>query len=75
MTCKDKELVSTYEKHYKALRPMGYKLGYRDYINNILNNVCAVDMETATKNNLPLNFYKHCHKYIQKLNWKLSKGE
>jgi hypothetical protein len=29
-----------------------YKSGYRAYINTILNNGCAVDMETATKNHL-----------------------
>jgi hypothetical protein len=40
-----------------------------------LNNGCAVDMETATKNHLSLNFYKRCSKYIQKLHPKLSKGE
>jgi acetoin utilization deacetylase AcuC-like enzyme len=75
MLCKDKEWVSTFEEHYKTLQPMGYKRGYRDYINIILNNGCAVDMETATKHHLSLNFYKWCSKYIQKLHPKLSKGE
>jgi hypothetical protein len=32
MLCRDKELVSTSEEHYKVLQPMGYKLEYRDYI-------------------------------------------
>jgi hypothetical protein len=54
---------------------MDYKPRYRDYINTILNNGCAVDMETATKNHLSLNFYKRCSKYIRKLNPELSKGE
>jgi hypothetical protein len=54
---------------------MGYKPGYRDYINTILGNGCAVDMATATKNHLSLNFYKWCSKYIQKLHPELSKGE
>ncbi len=59
MACKDEELVTTFENHYKTLRHMGYKLGYRDYINN----------------HLSLNFYKQCSKYIQKLHPELSKGE
>ena len=75
MACKDEELVTTFENHYKTLRPMGYKPGYRDYINTILNNGCAVDMATATKNHLSLNFYKRCSKYIQKLHPGFSKGE
>jgi hypothetical protein len=75
MQCKDKELVTTFENHYKTLQPMGYKPGYRDCINTILGNGCAVDMETATKNHLSLNFFKWCSKYIQKLHPKLSKGE
>jgi hypothetical protein len=75
MPCKDEELVTTFENHYKTLRPMDYKPGYRDYINTILNNGCAVDMETATKNHLSLSFYKWCSKYIQKLHPELSKGE
>jgi hypothetical protein len=75
MDCKDEELVSTFEKHYKNLRPTGYQPGYRDYIAGIIRNGCAVDMETATKNHLTLNFYKWCSKYIQKLYPKLSKGE
>jgi hypothetical protein len=75
MSCKDKALVSTFEEHYKTLQPIGYKPGYRDYIKTILGNGCAVNMETATKNHLSLNFYKQCSKYIQKLHPKLSKGE
>jgi hypothetical protein len=75
MDCKDEELVATFEKHYKDLRPTGYQPRYRDYINGIIGNGCAVDMETATKNHLTLNFYKQCSKYIQKLYPKLSKGE
>jgi hypothetical protein len=75
MDCKDEELVTTFEKHYKDLRPTGYQPGYRDYIAGIIRNGCAVDMETATKNHLTLNFYKRCSKYIQKLYPKLSKGE
>jgi hypothetical protein len=75
MDCKDEELVTTFEEHYKDLRPTGYQPGYRDYINGIIGNGCAVDMETATKNYLTLNFYKQCSKYIQKLYPKLSKGE
>jgi vacuolar-type H+-ATPase subunit C/Vma6 len=75
MPCKDKELVSTYEEHYKVLRPMGYKTGYRDYINTILNNGCAVDMETANKKHFSLRFYKQYFKYIMKLHPKLSKRE
>jgi hypothetical protein len=54
---------------------MRYKPGYRDYINTILNNGCAVEMETTTKNHLSLNFYKWCIKFILKLHPKLSKGE
>jgi hypothetical protein len=54
---------------------MGYKPSYRDYINTILRNGCAVDMETVTKNQLSLKFYKQCFKCIQKLHPKLSKGE
>ena len=57
------------------LRPTGYQPGYRDYMNGIIGNGCAVDMETATKNHLILNFYKRCSKYIQKLYPKLSKGD
>ncbi len=38
---------------------MGYQPRYRDYICDILGNVYAVDMETATKNHLTLIFYKH----------------
>jgi hypothetical protein len=68
-------LVATFEKHYKDLRPTGYQPGYRDYMNGIIGNGCAVDMETATKNHLTLNFYKWCSKYIQKIYPKLSKGE
>ena len=75
MDCKDEELVTTFEKHYKDLRPTGYQPGYRDYIAGIIGNGCALDMETATKNHLTLNFYKRCSKYIQKLYPKLSKGE
>jgi hypothetical protein len=71
MPCKYKGLVSTYE----ALCPMGYKPGYRDYINTILGNGCEVIMETATKNHLSLNFYKQRFKYIQNLRPKLSKGK
>jgi hypothetical protein len=73
MLCTHKELVTNFEEH-KALWPIGYQLGYRDYINTILNNDCAVDMETATKNHLCLNYYKWCSKYIQKLHPKSSKG-
>jgi hypothetical protein len=43
-------------------------------MNGIIGNGCTVDMETATKNHLTLNFYKW-FKYIQKLYPKLSKGE
>ena len=75
MDCKDEELVTTFEEHYKDLRPAGYQPGYRDYMQGIIRNGCAVDMETATKNHLTLNFYKRCSKYIQKLYPKLSKGE
>jgi hypothetical protein len=75
MDCKDEELVATFEKHYKDLRPTGYQPGYRDYMNSIIRNGCAVDMKTATKNHLTLNFYKRCSKYIQKLYPNLSKGE
>jgi hypothetical protein len=75
MDCKDEELVTTFEKHYKDLRHTDYQPGYRDYMNGIIGNGCAVDMETATKNHLTLNFYKRCSKYIQKLYPKLSKGE
>jgi hypothetical protein len=75
MDCKDEELVTTFEKHYKDLIPTGYKTGYRDYMNSIIGNGCTVDMETATKNHLTLSFYKRCSKYIQKLYPKLSKGE
>jgi hypothetical protein len=75
MDCKDEELVATFEKHYKNLRPTGYQPGFRDYMNGIIGNGCAVDMETATKNHLTLNSYKRCSKYIQKLYPELSKGE
>jgi hypothetical protein len=75
MDCKDEELVITFEEHYKDLRPAGYQPGYRDYMQGIIRNGCAVDMETATKNHLTLNFYKQCSKSIQKLYPKLSKGE
>jgi hypothetical protein len=75
MDCKDEELVATFEKHYKDLRPTGYQPGYRDYMNGIIGNGCAVDMETATMNHLTLNFCKWCSKYIQKLYPNLSKGE
>jgi hypothetical protein len=75
MDCKDEELVTTFAKHYKDLRPTGYQSGYRDYIAFIIGNGCAVDMEMATKNHFTLNFYKRCSKYIQKLYPKLSKGE
>jgi len=61
--------------HYKDLRPSGYQPGYKDYMQGIIGNGCAVDMEMATKNHLTLNFYKQCSKYIQKLYPKLSKGE
>jgi len=75
MDCKDEELVTAFEKHYKVLRLTGYQPGYRDYMNGIIGTGCTVDMETATKNHLTLNFYKQCSKYIQKLYPKLSKGE
>jgi hypothetical protein len=75
MDCKDEEMVTTFEEHYKDLRPTGYHPGYRGYMNGIIGNDCALDMETATKNHLTLNFYKGCSKYIQKLYPKLSKGE
>ena len=39
MQCKDEDLVTTFENHYKTLRPMNYKPGYRDYINTILGTV------------------------------------
>jgi hypothetical protein len=54
--CKDEELVTTFEEHNKDLRPTGYQPGYWDYMNGIVGNGCAVDMETATKNHLTLNF-------------------
>jgi len=60
MDCKDEELVTTFEKPYKDLRPAGYQPGYRDYIAGIIRNGCVLDMETATKNHLTLNFYKRC---------------
>jgi hypothetical protein len=75
MSCKDKELITTFEEHYNALWPTGYKPGYWVYTNTILGNGCAVDMDTATKNHLTLDIYKTCFKYIQKLHPKLSKGE
>jgi hypothetical protein len=75
MDCKDEELVTIFEEHYKDLRPTGYHPGYRDHMNGIIRNGCAVDMETATKNHLRLNFHKWCSKYIQKLYPKLSKGK
>jgi len=74
MDCKDEELVTTFEKHYKDLRPTGYQPGYRDYMAGIIGNGCALDMEIATKSHLTLNFYKQCSKYIQKLYPKLTKG-
>jgi hypothetical protein len=40
-----------------------------------MGNGCVVDMETATKSHLCLNFYKQCSKYIQKMHPKLSKGK
>jgi hypothetical protein len=60
MDCKDEELVTTFEKHYKDLRLTGCQPGYRDYMNGIIGHGCTVDMETATKNHLTLNFYKRC---------------
>jgi hypothetical protein len=75
MDCKDEELVTTFEEHYMDLRPTGYQPGYWDYMNGIIGNGCAADLETATKNHFSLNFYKQCSKYIQKLYPKLSKGE
>jgi hypothetical protein len=75
MDCKDEELATTFEEHCKDLRPTGYQPEYRDYMQGIIRNGCAVDMETATKNNLTLNSYKRCSKYIQKLYPELSKGE
>jgi hypothetical protein len=60
MDCKDEELVTAFEKHYKVLRLTGYQPGYRDYMNGIIGTGCTVDMETATKNHLTLNFYKQC---------------
>jgi acetoin utilization deacetylase AcuC-like enzyme len=62
-------------RNTKDLRPTGYQPGYRDYMNGIIGNGCAVDMETATKNHLTLSFYNWCSKYIQKLYPKLSKGD
>jgi hypothetical protein len=49
MDCRDEELVSTFEEHYKDLRPTGYQPGYRDYMNGSIGNGCAGDMETATR--------------------------
>jgi len=54
--CKNEALVTTFQEHYKDLRPTGYQPGYWDYMNGIVGNGCAVDMETATKNHLTLNF-------------------
>ncbi len=54
MVCKDKDLLESYNI-YKQNHPINYKVGYRDYITDILNYV-ALEMETATQNQLVLNF-------------------
>jgi hypothetical protein len=40
-----------------------------------MGNSCVVEVETANKNHLTLNFCKQCFKHIQKWHPKLSKKE
>ncbi len=73
--CLDKELAHTFEVHYHHLWPDSFQPGYFDYRSAILNNGVALEMETANKNHLVLNFYKKCSKYIQNLHLNLTKKE
>jgi hypothetical protein len=47
MPCKDKELVTAIENHYKALRNVDIQPGFQNFLKTILNNGAAVDMETS----------------------------
>ena len=73
--CLDQELVQTFEVCYQRLRPNSFQPGYRDYISAVLNNGVALEMETATKNHLVLNFYKRCSKYVQNIHPDLTKKD
>ena len=73
--CLDQELVQTFEVCYQHLRPNSFQPGYRDYISAVLNNGVALEMETATKNHLVLNFYKRCSKYVQNIHPDLTKKD
>ncbi len=72
--CLDKELASTFELHCSHLWPDSYQPGYHDY-NCILYNGVALEMVTATTNNLVLKFYKRCSKYIWDLHLNLTKKD
>lgn len=63
MKMKDTEFMDTFTL-FQSLRPLKYKVAYRDNITIVLNYV-AKDMTIATINHLTLNFYNRFSKYLK----------